>query len=176
MSLKSIQASELVAKHDLEQLCLVDVRTPAEVRNDALETIIAMPLDQLDAQTLNALVDKQHSGKKEVYLICQSGKRAQIAAEKLAGHIPQEIIVVEGGMTAIREAQGIQSPVSGVMSIERQVRLTAGILVVIGVLAGYVLETGWFLLSGLVGAGLIYAAITDTCAMGLVMAKTPWNR
>jgi rhodanese-related sulfurtransferase len=173
---KIIQANDLFAHADLNNLCLVDVRTPAEVRGDALETIIAMPLDQLDSQILKDLIEKQHPASKAVYLICQSGKRAQIAAEQLAGKIPQEIIVVEGGMKAIREAQGNQSPEKGVMSIERQVRLTAGALVVAGVLAGYLLHSGWFALSGLVGAGLVYAAITDTCAMGLVMAKAPWNR
>ncbi len=176
MNIKTIHAKELVDNHDLETLCLLDVRSPAEVRNDALTSIIAMPLDQLDPDTLADIIKQQHQDAEHVYLICQSGKRAQMAAEKLAGKLSQDLVVVEGGMSAIREAQGGNVSHGSVMSIERQVRLTAGSLVLIGVLAGYLLNANWFALSGVVGAGLIYAAITDNCMMGLLMAKAPWNR
>lgn len=173
---KYIKVEQLVNNKSLENLCLVDVRTPAEVRADALESIIAMPLDQLDAAALKAEIERSYADSKQVYLICQSGKRAELAAEKLAEQLTQDVVIVEGGMKAIREAQGNTASVSGVMNIERQVRLAAGSLVVAGVLAGYFLHPAGFALSGFVGAGLIYAAITDNCAMGLIMAKAPWNR
>lgn len=171
MATKSIRAEDLVKQGDLNSLCCLDVRTPAEVRADSLDNIIAMPLDQLDAESVSA----QISTKGPIYLICQSGKRAQLAAEKLAETLPQDLIVVEGGMNAIRQAQGNQASPK-VMSLERQVRLTAGLMVVAGVLAGYFLHPAWFALSGFVGAGLVYAAITDNCAMALLIAKAPWNR
>lgn len=176
MVMKFIKAEELVKHENLDKLCLVDVRTPAEVRGDALNGIIAMPLDNLDPAQLQQEIKHRHAGGQPIYLICQSGKRAEMAAEKLTGQLSQDLVVVEGGMKSLREAQGSGAQPDSVMSIERQVRLAAGSLVVAGVLAGYLLHPFAFALSGFVGAGLIYAAITDTCAMGLLMAKAPWNR
>lgn len=175
MSIRTIQAVDFLSKADSNDLCCVDVRTPAEVRSDALDNIIAMPLDQLDTDTVSQKLKEQHAGTKQVYLICQSGKRAQLAAEKLAGNMQQDLIIVEGGMNAIRAVQG-RAVASNKMSIERQVRLTAGAMVLTGVIAGYLFHPAWFALSGFVGAGLVYAAITDNCAMALLMTRAPWNR
>lgn len=176
MSIKTIDAASFLKQVDESSPCCVDVRTPAEVRGDALDNIIAMPLDQLDSRALSEKIDEQHAGAKQVYLICQSGKRAQLAAEKLAGNLTQDLVIVEGGMNAIRQSAGQQCAPVKMMSIERQVRLTAGIMVVSGVIAGYLLHPAWFALSGFVGAGLVYAAITDSCGMALLITKAPWNR
>ena len=84
--------------------------------------------------------------------------------------------MVEGG-TKAWEAAGL--PVvrgQGVISIERQVRIGAGTLVLLGVLLGSWVDPFWFFLSGFVGAGLIFAGITDWCGMGLLLAKMPWNQ
>lgn len=176
MTIKTIQAASFLSEIAHSKPCCVDVRTPAEVRHDALDNIITMPLDQLDSRALSEKIDEQHAGAKQVYLICQSGKRAQLAAEKLAANLTQDLIIVEGGMNAIRAEAGEHSAPSKRMSIERQVRLTAGILVVCGVIAGYLLHPAWFVLSGFVGVGLVYAAITDSCGMALLITKAPWNR
>ncbi|WP_438969803.1 rhodanese-like domain-containing protein [Methylophaga sp.] len=176
MNTKTISAEELISNLENEKLCLVDVRTPAEVRQDALDSIIAIPVDQLTPDMVTEKIEQNQSDTKQIYLICQSGKRAYIAAEKLSGKVGQELIVVEGGMNAIRASQGDPIKTRSVMSLERQVRLAAGSIVLTGVLLGYLFNTNWFLLSGFVGAGLIYAAITDNCAMGIIMSKAPWNR
>ena len=62
------------------------------------------------------------------------------------------------------------------MSLERQVRIAAGLLVLVGVTLGFTVHPYWFGLSGFVGAGLAFAGITDTCMMGMMLAKLPWNR
>ncbi len=62
------------------------------------------------------------------------------------------------------------------ISLERQVRLAAGGLVLLGVLAGFFLHPAFPILSGFVGAGMIFAGITDGCGMGVMLAKMPWNR
>ena len=175
MSVKTIKPEDVLADNTLSTVCLVDVRTPAEVRHDALDKIVAMPLDQLDPQALSDIIKRDYADSNEVYLICQSGKRAQLAAEQLAGQLSQDILIVEGGMNAIRQSQGVTQK-SGKMSLERQVRLTAGSMVFAGVLLGYFVNPAWFGLSGFVGAGLVFSAVTDTCAMGLLIAKAPWNR
>jgi hypothetical protein len=61
------------------------------------------------------------------------------------------------------------------MSLERQARIAAGALVFTGALLGYFVNPAWIALSGFVGAGLIFAGITDTCCMGMLIARMPWN-
>jgi uncharacterized membrane protein HdeD (DUF308 family) len=63
-----------------------------------------------------------------------------------------------------------------VMSLERQVRIAAGILVLIGTLAGFFSHQAFLVVPAFVGAGLVFAGITDTCAMGMLLAKMPWNK
>jgi rhodanese-related sulfurtransferase len=63
-----------------------------------------------------------------------------------------------------------------VISLERQVRIAAGSLVLIGVLLAYFVHPGFIALSAFVGAGLVFAGVTDWCGMGLLLAKLPWNQ
>jgi Protein of unknown function (DUF2892) len=65
---------------------------------------------------------------------------------------------------------------SKVWSLERQVRFTAGLLVMIGVVLGFAVSPYLFILAGFVGAGLVFAAVTDTCGMAMVLARMPWNK
>jgi rhodanese-related sulfurtransferase len=61
-------------------------------------------------------------------------------------------------------------------SLERQVRVAAGSLVLLGVLLS-VAVAHWFIwLAGFIGAGLVFAGVTDTCAMGMMISRMPWNR
>jgi rhodanese-related sulfurtransferase len=88
----------------------------------------------------------------------------------------KEAVVVAGGTNAWAAAglpviRGRKS-----ISIERQVRIVAGSLVVIGFLLGWFVHRGFFGLAGLVGAGLVFAGVTDICGMAIVLAKAPWNR
>ena len=62
------------------------------------------------------------------------------------------------------------------MSIERQVRVAAGMLVVLGVLLGWLIHPAFYILSAFVGAGLVFAGVTDTCGMGMLLARMPWNQ
>ena len=62
------------------------------------------------------------------------------------------------------------------MSLERQVRIAAGSLVLVGVLGGTLMHPYFYGLSGFVGAGLVFAGVTDTCAMGMMLARMPWNK
>lgn len=174
---KTIRASELFAQSKPEDLCLVDVRTAAEVRAESLPGVIAMPVDLLDVAKLQAALDARGNTDEPVYLVCQSGKRAQIAADKLEGKLKQPVIVIEEGMNAIKQCGVVclQGKTSAI-SLERQVRITAGSLVLLGVVLGFVVHTGFFGLSAFVGAGLMFSGITDTCAMGMLIAKAPWNR
>ena len=83
---------------------------------------------------------------------------------------------MEGGTSAWQSAGLPVVKGKQVMSLERQVRIAAGALVVLGAVIGHFVHPGGFALSAFVGAGLVFAGITDTCGMGMLIARMPWNR
>jgi rhodanese-related sulfurtransferase len=110
-------------------------------------------------------------------LLCRSGGRAQKAAEKFLREGFNESVVVTGGTQAwIDAGLPVERGTIKVMSLERQVRIVAGSLVFIGVVLGWFVHRGFFGLSAFVGAGLVFAGITDFCGMGLLLARMPWNK
>lgn len=159
-----------------EKVTLVDVRTPAEYGEVHVEFARNIPLDRLDAREIESL-----AGGGTVYFVCKSGGRSQKACEKLLAAGIANVVSVEGG-TAACESAGI--PVvrgTKAMSLERQVRIAAGGLVATGAaLAAFGPDLLWqrigMGLAGFVGCGLVFAGITDTCGMAMVLARMPWNQ
>jgi rhodanese-related sulfurtransferase len=153
------------------ELPVIDVRTPVEFAEIHVPQARNVPLNELKPDSLQLRKDQP------VYFLCRSGQRAAKAAEKFAKEGFSRPAVVEGGTLAWVEA-GL--PVSRgavkVISLERQVRVAAGSLVLIGVLLGWFVNRGFFGLSAFVGAGLVFAGITDFCGMGLLLARMPWNK
>jgi hypothetical protein len=85
-------------------------------------------------------------------------------------------VVIEGGLNNLKEhGLNTEKGAGKIISLERQVRIAAGLLVLIGVLLGTWYNPWFYGLSGFVGAGLAFAGITDTCAMGMALARMPWN-
>ena len=157
-----------------ESLHFIDVRSPAEYEAVHATGAKLYPLDALDPKRISS--ELGISAQTPVVLLCAGGNRARKAAEKFHAEGIPHCLVVEGG-TKAWEAAGL--PVvrgKGVISIERQVRIGAGMMVLLGVLLGSWVDPRWFFLSGFVGAGLIFAGITDWCGMGLLLAKMPWNQ
>jgi rhodanese-related sulfurtransferase len=171
MSQSTCTPSETFQRHSKGQAHLIDVRTPAEYRALHAEGAQLMPLDQLDVNALTATVPAGAT----VHLLCKSGGRAKMAAQKLE-QAGCSCVVVEGGTEAWASAGLPVVRGKAAISLERQVRIVAGLLVLIGVVVGFTVHPNWFYLSGFVGAGLTFAGITDTCMMGMLMAKCPWNR
>lgn len=150
---------------------VIDVREYSEFNSERVAEAQLMPLSNFEKHA----DEIDHS--KPVYLMCRSGNRAKQAAEKLAKKGFTDIHIVEGGMAAW---SGASLPVvkgdSKVWSLERQVRFAAGLIILAGVVLGYLVSPYLFLLSGFIGAGLTFSAITDTCGMAMVLAKMPWNK
>lgn len=170
-SMKTISVSDLEVKlKENPQLALIDVRTAAEFRAAHIEQAVNIPLDDLRDDKLMEL-----SAGNELIFICQSGKRGEMACKKVADS-NAEVVNVEGGTQAWIDAGKDYIKGSGVISIERQVRIGAGSLVLLGLAIAYWVHPGGAFLSAFVGAGLIFAGVTDYCGMGLVLAKMPWNR
>lgn len=163
--------SPIQAQQIQSSALMLDVRTPAEFEEVHISGAVLLPLSQLNP----ADVEKLASGKSGCVVICKSGNRAGQAAEKLkASHLPK-LSVMEGGVTAWESAGLPLERGRKMMSLERQVRIAAGTFVLTGALLGYFVHPAWIALSGFVGAGLIFAGITDTCGMGMLLARMPWN-
>jgi len=154
---------------------LIDVRTPAEYR--AVHAVGAEnhELGKLNADYIGKEIFSDNSGKLCI-LICKSGTRASNAAEIFEGKNIKNVFVIAGG-TDLWDKTGL--PVEkgeSVISLERQVRIVAGALVFVGTLLGVLVNHYLLLIPVFVGAGLVFAGITDTCGMGLLLAKMPWNK
>ena len=173
MSLKIISPCQL---HETLQaggkVELIDVRTPVEFREVHATVARNVPLDQLDAKQIAAA---RQSQTEPLYFICKSGSRGKQACEKLIAAGCSNVINVEGGTPAWEQAGLPVARGKKAMSLERQVRIAAGSLVLIGAILSR-LHPWWIGLSGFVGAGLMFAGITDTCGMGMLLARMPWNR
>lgn len=154
---------------------LIDVRTPAEYDEVHVEGAHNIPLDRLDPRAIAADLAGKTGGP--LYFVCKSGGRSQKACEQMIAAGINNVVSVEGGTSAC-EAVGMKVARSGrkVMSLERQVRICAGGLVVLGAVLGHFVNPAWHGLSAFIGAGLVFAGVTDTCGMAMMLAKMPWNQ
>lgn len=168
-TISSPDASQLVAAGGASSV--IDVRTGAEFESEHIPGSRLIPVDQIEARA-----DEVRIVPAPRLLLCQSGNRASIAKKTLEKLHVAGLRVIEGGIRAYVEAGGETVKGKARLSLERQVRITAGILVLIGVLAGLFIHRAFLILSAFVGAGLTFAGITDFCGMGILLSKMPWNR
>lgn len=169
-NIQKISAEEFRRRQQDPAHCVVDVRGQEEFKAGS-EASICWPVNEINGESVGDFVREQKlSPDQTVVLLCARGMRAQQAAEKLRPLIPNPIAVVEGGHAALAAGQG-----KTVMSIERQVRIAAGALVLLGALASLFIHPAAAWLCAFVGGGLVFAGITDWCGMGLLMMKMPWN-
>jgi len=150
---------------------LLDVRTPVEHRAVHISGARHIPLDELKPEALA----KELSGQRAV-LICHSGRRAEQAASKLAAAGCTDLSVLDGGMEAWLAAGLPVNRGPAAMSLERQVRIAIGVLVLLGFALGFWVHPGWYGICAFMGAGLIFAGITDFCGLALILARAPWNK
>ena len=177
MSYTTISANEFADLHrkDGVSLC-IDVRTNGEFKGGFCLGSHNLPLQDLSLDSVNEfLKDRDHDQNLPVYLMCLAGKRAVMAAEKLAGKLNSPVVVVEGGVNAL-PLDVMQVTDQGVLPLDRQVRIAIGSLVLVGILLGALVDPRGYVLAAFVGCGLIYAGITDNCMMARLIARMPWNQ
>ena len=175
MSTPTISPAGLAQRKQTGQSCdLIDVRTPLEYRDAHVEFARNVPLDQLDPDAI--MRARNGSSGEPLYVVCQLGGRSQKACEEFHKKGYTNVVNVEGGTQAC-DAAGLPL-VRGkkAISLERQVRIVAGTLVLSGVLLGWQVHPAFYGLSGFVGAGLLFAGISNTCGMGMLLSKMPWNQ
>ena len=153
---------------------LIDVRTPVEVREVHVKNARNVPLGRLDPAAL--MQSRSGSQDEPLYVICRSGSRGREACEKFLAAGFANVVNVEGGTLACVEAGLPVIRGKKAISLERQVRIAAGLLVLLGAMLGWLVQPAFIGLSAFIGAGLVFAGVTDTCGMGMLLARMPWNQ
>lgn len=175
MAVVTIGPRDLAAKRQGgEPVELIDVRTTVEYREVHCPFARNVPLSDLDPKAV--MTARTGPAGAPLYVICKSGGRGRQACEKFLAAGYANVVNVEGGTSAWAECGLPVNRGKTAISLERQVRIAAGTLVFLGAVLGYFLDPSFVGLSAFVGAGLVFAGVTDTCGMGLALARMPWNR
>lgn len=148
---------------------LVDVRVPGEHRVEKIPSSVNIPINKLED------FKDELTKYKNVYVHCETGGRSGQACEQLKGMMLDNWINVAGGISEwklqdlpIIEGRGI--------SIQRQVMITAGLFILIGTILSLLVNKSFIALAIFIGAGLIFAGITNFCGMARLLRLMPWNK
>lgn len=157
------------------QAHVIDVRTPVEFQEVHAVDVRNVPLNTIDSQTIAAEVSR--AGENTLYVICKAGGRGRQAVQKFHEAGVTNVVNVTGGTDAWVAAGLSVNRGRKAVSLERQVRIAAGSIVFTGAVSAILTQNVYLAgIPAFVGAGLVFAGVTDTCAMGLLIARMPWNR
>lgn len=172
LQLTEIEAIALKQKLDLQEVILVDVRESGEYATEHIVGSISRPLSTFDQNPIANLEGKP------LVICCQSGMRSSRASQKLLENgYDHQVMQLKGGLSSWKAA-GLKVQVRRIapISLFRQVQIVAGSLVAIGTGLGVLVSPWFLLLSGFVGCGLVFAGVSNTCAMGMLLMKLPYNQ
>ncbi|MFK7919031.1 MAG: rhodanese-like domain-containing protein [Ilumatobacter sp.] len=168
-TIDSSQLRQLIAEDPL--IRVLDVRSGGEFDSVHIPGSYNVPLDTLGEHARD-LADLEHS----VVLVCKSGARADQAHGKLAGAGKQRLQLLDGGLDAWLASGGeVVRGSSTTWAMDRQVRLVAGSISLVGILASTVMPKAKWLAGG-VATGLTFSALSNTCAMGNALGRLPYNK
>ncbi|MCW5685172.1 MAG: rhodanese family protein [Pseudolabrys sp.] len=165
-SISPARARELIR----DGAVLIDIRDAAEHAREHIPDATLVPLAGIKSAGLPQ--------DRVVIFHCRSGARTQANAPTLADAAGAcEAYLLEGGLDAWKKA-GLPVTLdrSQPIDIMRQVQIAAGGLVLLGVILGFFVAPGFYVLSGFVGAGLLFAGVSGFCGMARLLALMPWNR
>lgn len=147
---------------------LIDVRSAAEFAVGHIPGALNVPMEQVEMRMGDI-------GSGPVVLLCEAGARAAIVAGWLEPR--QQVSVLSGGTAAWRKAGfPMVACAPNRWTLERQVRLAAGLIIFVAALLAVLVNLKWVYLAMFVGAGLTFAGATNICGMAIVLARMPWNR
>jgi rhodanese-related sulfurtransferase len=160
-------SSHTLRNESANQGKLIDVRSAAEFASGHIPGAVNVPMEQVEMRMADM-------GDGPLVLACEAGARAAVVAGWLESRQP--VSVLTGGTAAWRNAGfPVVTCAACRWTLERQVRLGAGLIVLIGTLLSVLVDIKWVYLAMFVGAGLTFAGATNICGMGIVLAKMPWN-
>lgn len=169
--MKTMQAAELKQKLEDGSVVLIDVREPAEHNTECIENAHLIPLSEI-------CLEKLPAKSSTIVIHCSAGKRSIEACKKLlAQDCNLSVYSLEGGLFAWKKAgYPVQHLGGHVISLDRQVQLSAGFLVFSGVLLAAWVNHYFLFIPGFIGLGLMFAGLSGRCGMAKLLAKMPWNR
>lgn len=173
-NIEQIDVHELKRRLDQTSLEMIDVRTPAEYQEVHASPAQNVPLESLNPEQV--LKNRQLPSDQPLYVMCRSGNRSSQACKKFCDAGFSHVVNVQGGTSAWEQAGYPVERGKKTISLERQVRIAAGFLVLLGAVLGFFVHPYFIGLSAFVGAGLIFAGVTDTCGMAMLLARMPWNQ
>lgn len=174
LTIKSITCQELHAISRERPIDLIDVRTPEEFREVRAAIARNAPLNSFDPHAV--IRSRQTAADEPLYLICHLGGRSVTACVHMMAAGYANVINVEDGTSAWEQAGLPVQRGGGAISIERQVRLVLGGIVLAGCALGWLVNPWWYGLAAFIGAGMIFTGLTDICGTRAILAKMPWNR
>ena len=150
---------------------LIDIREADEFAREHIGGAVSIPLSQVEQADV-----KIEAGRTAVFH-CKSGMRTEANCARLASRINGYALLLDGGLDAWKKAGlPVRDNAKAPLPMNRQVQITAGTLVLAGVLVGGFIHPAGYALSGFIGAGLIFAGASGWCGMANVLAAMPWNR
>ncbi len=148
---------------------LIDVRESGEYKGEHIKGALSIPLSQFDSTKIPT--------DKNFVLYCQSSTRSAQAAQKLFQEDFKKVTHLEGGLNLWKQAN-LPTIIdkTAPISIMRQVQIVTGSLVLLGTILGALVSPFFLILSGFIGAGLLFAGVSNTCMLALLLAKLPYNQ
>ncbi len=166
--MKTLSASQI--NPDSSDAVFLDVRTAGEFGTVHIPGSINRPLGRLNSGEVRAL-----AGSRTCYVVCQSGERAKTAAAKLDAE-GLDVAILDGGIEAWKASgREVARGERGVLPLSRQVQTAAGVIALVGCVAGWLVNPAWFGVAAFVGFGLLAAGLTGFCPMAMLLARMPWN-
>jgi glyoxylase-like metal-dependent hydrolase (beta-lactamase superfamily II)/rhodanese-related sulfurtransferase len=159
-----------VLKQD-QQTKILDVRSALEFSQMHIENSINIPIDMISAK-----IGELSRSKQNYLVLCHSGTRAAMAADMLMQSGIHTAKVIQGGIARWQKEKLSVIKGQGGISLERQVRLAAGSLVLAGIIMGWLLHWTFIFVSVFVGSGLVFSGLSDSCLMGMLLMKLPYNK
>lgn len=170
-TLTPIDAQSLAAKLKSRELTLIDIREPDEYAREHIVGAVSLPLSRLEGGHV-AL-----RGTTPVAFTCRTGMRTNSNCDRLAAHVGGAAYVLDGGLEGWKKAGlGTKADRKAPLEIMRQVQIIAGGLVLLGAILSATVNPAFIWLSGLMGAGLLFAGSTGWCGMAKLLSVMPWNR
>lgn len=166
---KNISVKEFLELQEKEKVKLIDIRTPHEHKRECIGFAENILIDDIyDADIQNDEV---------VVLHCQSGNRTNQAANKVSGLKAKNVYLLEGGINAWKQhKQPTQKNIKEPLPIMRQVQIIVGFMVLLGVILSFLISPYFAILSGFFGAGLLFAGLSGTCGLAVMLEFLPYNK
>jgi rhodanese-related sulfurtransferase len=170
--MNTISPIELTKKMDAHRVMLIDVREADDYKAESIEGAYLLPFSSHISDDLVPKTDKA------IVFFCQIGKRSAKVCELVLSQDPTRASYsLEGGINAWKQSGfATRNMHTSVISLDRQIRIAAGLFVFLGVMLGVFVHSAYYLVPGFVGAGLMFSGITNWCGLAKILLKMPWNK